>query len=194
MTPPIPPSPYSTEAGPRNTSMRSTDHVSNGNVTVPAPGNMRTPSYRVVTDSRAAEAAHRHRRTAVARCGIGREPGGSRHGLRDARVALFLDLSAADCLDAGWRIETREAQPATRSNRRTEIFYCGAVARRGVDTHGRQGAIVGVCRGWLTALRICGGGTIGPCRQRVKQPCARKRAHTQATSSRPVAPYGRKRS
>ncbi len=37
MTPPMAPSPYSTEDGPRRTSMRSTFHVSKGKVTVPAP-------------------------------------------------------------------------------------------------------------------------------------------------------------
>jgi hypothetical protein len=37
MAPPMAPSPNITEAAPRSTSMRSTDQVSNGKVTVPAP-------------------------------------------------------------------------------------------------------------------------------------------------------------
>ena len=44
ITAPVAPSPYNTEAGPRSTSMRSTDQSSTGKVTVPAPLYMRTPS------------------------------------------------------------------------------------------------------------------------------------------------------
>src|SRR3990167_8952713 len=45
ITAPVAPSPYSTEAGPRSTSTRSTDQVSTGKVTVPAPTYWRVPSY-----------------------------------------------------------------------------------------------------------------------------------------------------
>src|SRR3990167_8760963 len=45
ITAPVAPSPYSTEAGPRSTSTRSTDQVSTGKVTVPAPTYWRGPSF-----------------------------------------------------------------------------------------------------------------------------------------------------
>ena len=50
IAPPIAPSPYMTEAAPRSTSMRSTDQVSNGKVTVPAPANSRVPSNSCITE------------------------------------------------------------------------------------------------------------------------------------------------
>ncbi len=50
MTPPMAPSPWMTEAGPRSTSMRSMDQVSNGKVT-PTPPYWRRPSYRRITDA-----------------------------------------------------------------------------------------------------------------------------------------------
>src|SRR3989344_255489 len=45
ITAPVAPSPNSTEAGPRSTSTRSTDQVSTGKVTVPAPTYWRGPAY-----------------------------------------------------------------------------------------------------------------------------------------------------
>ncbi len=50
ITAPVAPSPYSTEAGPRSTSTRSTDQVSTGNVEVPMPMYMRLPSYSCITE------------------------------------------------------------------------------------------------------------------------------------------------
>ncbi|MNE59351.1 hypothetical protein D3C76_999260 [compost metagenome] len=50
ITAPVAPSPYSTDAGPRSTSMRSTDQVSTGKVTVPAPTYSRVPSYNCMVE------------------------------------------------------------------------------------------------------------------------------------------------
>ena len=49
-TAPVAPSPYRTDAGPRNTSTRSTDQVSTGKVEVPMPMYMRLPSYNCITE------------------------------------------------------------------------------------------------------------------------------------------------
>lgn len=51
ITAPVAPSPYSTEAGPRITSMRSTIHGSLGKFTVPMPVYRRVPSNSCITDA-----------------------------------------------------------------------------------------------------------------------------------------------